>query len=133
MVRGRVRSWVAGVLCAALVLAVLPLHSFSAEVDKKTAADPTAVLADIEAMNLPDMPEEFADQLRGGGWFELLWSVYKLSSPIRSLYSAYQSSNFIGWELGRRQAISAGMPDPGPRPDATMLQRAIYWAANRLL
>lgn len=68
MLRGRVRSLVVGVLCAVMVLTALPLSSFAGAVDHKTAADPIATLAKIEAMNLPDMPQELADQLRGGFW-----------------------------------------------------------------
>ncbi|MDZ4286053.1 MAG: hypothetical protein U1A23_03935 [Candidatus Sungbacteria bacterium] len=68
MFKGKIRKFVGVVLCAVMVLTALPFTSFAGEVDRKTAADPAAVLAQIEAMNLPDMPEELADGLRGGFW-----------------------------------------------------------------
>ncbi|MDZ4286051.1 MAG: hypothetical protein U1A23_03925, partial [Candidatus Sungbacteria bacterium] len=36
------------------------MHSFATEVDRKTAADPAAVMAKLEAMNLPEMPKDIS-------------------------------------------------------------------------
>lgn len=63
-----IRKFFGIVLCAVMVLTALPLQSFAGAVDKKTAADPAAVLAQIEAMNLPEMPKELATELRGQFW-----------------------------------------------------------------
>lgn len=52
-------------LLMVLALTAIPLNGFALPVNKDIAGDPKAVLADIEAMNLPDMPQELADQLRG--------------------------------------------------------------------
>jgi hypothetical protein len=63
-------------LCAAIILTAIPLTSFAGEVDYNTAADPAAILAKIEAMNLPDMPDRLAEELRGGaGGWDLLYGL----------------------------------------------------------
>jgi hypothetical protein len=78
-----------------MVLTALSLPSFAGEVDLKTAADPKAVIAEIEAMNLPEMPAELADQLRGGplycpscksrAEFDAIRALYTLRPPTPAL------------------------------------------------
>lgn len=53
------------VLLMVLALTAIPLNGFAAPVNKTIAGDPAAVDAAIEAMNLPDMPDELAAELRG--------------------------------------------------------------------
>lgn len=72
------RKAVSVVLSVVVFLAAIPVAGLAASVNREIASDPAKVLAEIEAMNLPDMPDELADQLRGGGgWFDLLFNLAK--------------------------------------------------------
>lgn len=59
------------VLLMVLVLTAIPLNGFAVPVNKAIASDPAAVDAAIEAMNLPDMPDEVAAELRGEFWSQV--------------------------------------------------------------
>lgn len=96
-----------------MVLAAIPLTSFAGEVDRKTAADPVAVLAQIEAMNLPEMPVELADQLRGEGLENipgiLYWSWAVYGVPLSINLAAYVSR----WKPGTLTALGYVLHDLG--------------------
>ncbi len=73
----KVRRLVVGVLCAALMFTSVPLTN-AAPVDRKTAADPAAIVRHIEQMNLPDMPDTLAAQLRGEGLQAIIVAIVAL-------------------------------------------------------
>lgn len=62
---------------------------------------------------------------------EMVGVVWKKSAAVRALWNTYQAYDLVGWEAGRMMAFREGLPDPGPRPNATMLQRLVYAVANR--
>lgn len=68
------------VLLMALALTAIPLNGFAAPVNKAIASDPAAVDAAIEAMNLPDMPDEVAAEFRGEGWYILAGYALQIAS-----------------------------------------------------
>ncbi len=72
------------VLCAALIIVMVPRNGFAAPVDKQTAADPQAVLQALDAMNLEPMPDELATELRG----EVLpWAI---------IYATFYAGVYLG-------------------------------------
>lgn len=86
------RKFVSIVLCVMITLAAVPLTGFAGEVDKKTAADPAATLAQIEAMNLPEMPDDLAQELRGEKWW---WYTYRAIQIIGDVQTVYTVSKWI--------------------------------------
>lgn len=69
------------VLCATVVLATaVPLTASAEPVRWDIASDPAKVIAEIEAMNLPDMPDELAAELRGEGYYVLYGYLLQLAS-----------------------------------------------------
>lgn len=64
-------------------------------------------------------------------FLKVLSSVWSKSAPVRLLWSSYQSYDIVGWELGRAMAIRDGLPDPGPKPNLTLLQKLIYKVAGK--
>lgn len=100
------------VLLMVLALAVTPLNGFAAPVNKAIAGDPAAVDAAIEAMNLPDMPDEVAAELRGENLTILqimywAWAVYGV--PLSINLAAYASR----WKPGTVTALGYVLHDLG--------------------
>lgn len=101
---GKIVPWV---LCVAIVLATVvapPLTASAEPVRRDIASDPAKVIAEIEAMNLPDMPDEVAAQLRGEGWFDFLVGIAKIqgikwitNSVLNSLAEKYGWTVRFGW------------------------------------
>jgi len=83
-----------------------------------------------DAMGLEVIPRKELEEVRGEGLLSNVKAVWNKSYAIRVLWTAYQAYDMVGWELGRRIAISEGLPDPGPKPKSTMLQKAVYGAAS---
>ena len=116
-----------GVVALGAILALSAVSANAAPPNRKLAANPATVLQQIDAANLPDVSDEVAERMRGGGFMDVLWVAYGKSAPVRYLWTAYQAYNLAGWELGRMLAVNQGLPDPGPKPNLFLLQRVVYW------
>ena len=125
MFKSKVRKFVGVVLCAVFVFTAIPLTSFAGEVDRKTAADPVAVLTQIEAMNLPEMPEELAAELRGGQWYVL----YGYAARLASWCGAYCESvyNYIDSFLTTGDMLYASLPHGTPVYSGTSQSTPVYY------
>lgn len=91
------------VMCAALMLTSLPLSSFAAAVDKKTAADPNAVLRNLDKMNLAPMPDALADALQGeylsaGAIAYYAWVIYGI--PLLNSTALYIATRWKPGTIG---------------------------------
>ncbi len=92
------RKAVSVVLSVVVFLAAIPVAGLAASVNREIASDPAKVLAEIEAMNLPDMPDELAMELRGEFFVVPLWMLQAASwlilygEPVYNLLDAYYTT-----------------------------------------
>jgi len=83
-----------------------------------------------DALGLEVIPRSELEEVRGESFTSILKIAWQKSYPVRVLWQAYQGYDLAGWELGRMLAIRDGLPDPGPKPNTTLLQKVIYQAAR---
>ena len=119
------RKAVSVVLSVVVFLAAIPVAGLAASVNREIASDPAKVLAEIEAMNLPDMPNELATELRGEGWFVLYGFVAQLASwctmwcqPVYDYIDAF---------LQTVDSLYASLPKGTPVYSGTAQSTPIYY------